>query len=137
MSVNILIITHGDIGKALLATVKHTFNTLPLPITVASITPTTDPAALVIKLNKQLSNLNEGDGVLILTDLYGSTPGNIAKQLALSGQTRVIAGINLPMLLRIMNYPCLSLQELTQKALSGGQDGIINCDENSEFEKMI
>jgi len=65
--------------------------------------------------------------VLILTDAYGSTPSNIANRLAAIVTSKVIAGVNLPMLLRVFNYPEKSLEELSTTAFDGGKDGIIIC----------
>jgi len=65
--------------------------------------------------------------VLILTDAYGSTPSNIANRLAAIVTSKVIAGVNLPMLLRVFNYPEQSLEELSTTAFEGGKDGIIIC----------
>ena len=62
----------------------------------------------------------------VLTDMYGSTPSNIACRLT-GTHTKVVAGINLPMLIRVLNYPRLTLTELAEKALSGGRDGIMYC----------
>ncbi len=73
--------------------------------------------------------MNKSQGFLILTDLFGSTPSNIASRLQQfqeSDKIRIVAGLNLPMLIRVMNYPHLALDELTQKAVSGGKDGVIN-----------
>ncbi|CAK0770012.1 hypothetical protein CCP3SC15_4060003 [Gammaproteobacteria bacterium] len=71
-------------------------------------------------------SLDQGDGVLVLTDMYGSTPSNIACRLD-SEKVRIVAGVNLPMLIRVLNYSYLSLEDLTNKAISGGRDGIIHC----------
>ena len=71
--------------------------------------------------------LDHGQGVLILTDIYGSTPSNIACALSTKENVRIISGINLPMLIRVLNYPNLELDELVLKAISGGQEGIMDC----------
>jgi len=76
---------------------------------------------------KLVTKLNHGDGVLILTDMYGSTPSNIAARLADDHQVLVVSGVNLPMMVRVMNYPTLSVTELALKAESGGRDGIFYC----------
>jgi PTS system ascorbate-specific IIA component len=68
-----------------------------------------------------------GHGVLILTDLYGSTPGNIAKNLLVDSGFKLVSGMNLPMLIRILNYPELDLEAMAEKAVSGGKDGILLC----------
>ena len=74
-----------------------------------------------------VQELDRGDGVLVLTDMYGSTPSNIAAGLQKEGKVSVVAGINLPMLIRVLNYPFLDLAALAEKALSGGRDGILPC----------
>jgi len=71
-----------------------------------------------------LQKLNSGQGVLILTDMYGATPSNIVSEL-LDPSRVLVSGINLPMLVRVMNYPDLDLNDLAEKAISGGQDGIL------------
>ena len=62
---------------------------------------------------------------MILTDLFGSTPYNIAKVLHQETNIRMVSGLNLPMLIKVMNYPNLSLDELAQKAIKGGREGVI------------
>jgi len=63
----------------------------------------------------------------VLTDLYGSTPYNIAAVLCQRDAVCILSGVNLPMLVRVLNYPGLALAELTEKALSGGHDGVFIC----------
>lgn len=126
MSVSLLLITHPNIGQSLLAAAKITFGHLPLNAEVAEIGYQEDPDLLLSQLEKKIIEIDEGDGVLILSDLFGSTPCNIARKLQNNQQSFLVAGLNLPMLIRTMNYPTLSLLELAQKALSGGKDGIIS-----------
>jgi PTS system ascorbate-specific IIA component len=71
-------------------------------------------------------SLNEGQGVLILTDLFGSTPCNIACKLMHDYRVRVVCGANLPMLIKIMNYPSADLETLANKAIAGGVQGIFD-----------
>lgn len=125
MSVNIIIITHNEIGDALISAATSTLGTLPLPTTAVRVTYNTDPETLVDKLKKVMKNLHAEDGYLVLTDLYGSTPSNIASSISQFEKVKVVSGLNLPMLIRLMNYPNLELEQLTQKALSGGKDGIV------------
>jgi PTS system ascorbate-specific IIA component len=75
-----------------------------------------------------ISQLDQGQGVLVFTDMYGSTPSNIAYSLAQRGRVNVISGINLPMLIRALNYQIMDLDMLTEKAVSGGKEGIICCE---------
>jgi mannose PTS system EIIA component len=125
MTISVLLITHGTIGQAILEAVKTTLGDCPLPTTAVTVSSDTDPSELCPKLERLLEHIYSQEGVLILTDLYGSTPSNIALQLKIKPSVRVISGLNLPMLLRVMNYPKLSLDELTDKALNGGKDGVI------------
>ena len=128
MPVGILIITHGEIGEELLAAARSTLGgKLPLKCRALSVSPSCDPDSQHKKAQAMLASVNDGSGVLILTDMYGSTPSNIANGFKDLENIEVIAGVNLPMFIRILNYSDLSLSEMTEKALSGGHDGIILC----------
>lgn len=131
MSISIILITHEDIGNAMLHIAQSTFGELPLPITPVGVAYQDDPDLLVPKLKHFIQQLDQGDGVLVLTDMYGSTPCNLARQLSSAGQVKVISGLNLPMLIRVLNYPQLPLAELAAKAVSGGKDGVIDCNSTS------
>ncbi len=132
MSVGILIITHGEMAQQLILTATSTLGgQLPLNCKALSVSPTCDPDKSLETAKSLLDELMNEDGVLILTDIYGSTPSNIANHFEKLDNISVIAGINLPMLIRILNYPDLSLPEMTEKAISGGHDGIILCDKGN------
>lgn len=124
MTVGILVITHGEIGEHIIQTACETLGNCPLPTTSISVPNNNEGLDALKEISKlQFEQINQGDGVLILTDLYGSTPSNIAQQLLNDETALMISGINLPMLIRIMNYPDLPLLELAQKALSAAHDG--------------
>jgi len=129
MTVSILIITHGNVGNELLSTAKSMLGELPLKSEALSVSNTCKPDELVCEARRICNKINTGDGVLILTDMFGATPSNICNKLKTDCQaeTHVIAGLNLPMLIRALNYPELSLNDLADKALSGAHDGIIDC----------
>ena len=128
MPVGILIVTHGEIGEELLRTAKSTLGgDLPLKCRALSVSPTCDPEQQHNKAQAMLTSVDDGSGVLVLTDMYGSTPSNIANSFKQQQGIEVIAGVNLPMFIRVLNYPDLSLNEMKEKALSGGHDGIIAC----------
>ncbi len=129
MSVSILIISHDEIGSALLNAVKQTFSSeLPLAVATVELEANADPEELIPKLKKVVHALNQGDGVLILTDLFGSTPSNIASSIQDCKDIRIVTGLSLPMLLCVMNYSQLNLRQLAEKARTGGQRGIIECE---------
>ncbi len=125
MSVGILLVTHNAIGEQLLGTAKATLGFCPVQTSCLAVGQDEDPDAMEQSARRLLQDLDSGDGVLVLTDAYGSTPSNVACRLATRERICVIAGVNLPMLLRVFNYPRLSLQELAEKALTGGQDGVV------------
>jgi PTS system ascorbate-specific IIA component len=128
MTVGLLIITHEHIGEELVDTATAMLGVCPLATEVLPISRNCgDPAVLLRKAQQLATALEQGNGVLVLTDIYGSTPSNIANRLLDGEQIKVVSGINLPMLIRVLNYPRLNLAELTEKALSGGRDGIISC----------
>ena len=130
MSVSLLLITHGDIGHSLLATATRMLGGCPLRAAVLSVTEERQRDGLQAQARQLAQSLDSGDGVLVLTDLFGSTPANIARSLQDIPAVRVLAGVNLPMLVRVFNYPALSLMEMTAKAESGGRDGVLLCPEN-------
>jgi PTS system ascorbate-specific IIA component len=127
MTIRILIITHDEVGQALLMAAKTTFGELPLPTEVIQISRTVNPEQMIQQIQQTLSQLQANEGVLILTDIFGSTPSNIAQAIHNHPNTRLVTGLNLPMLIRIMNYPTLDLNTLVAKAVSGGREGIIDC----------
>jgi PTS system mannose-specific IIA component len=127
MSVGILLVTHGRLGQLLLNTVTETMGNLTLPTSVLEIRRVQSPDVLLRQGARLIEKLNSGAGVLILTDAFGSTPSNIATRLGETPSTRVLAGVNLPMLVRIYNYPDLDLEAMTRNALEGGQRGVAEC----------
>ena len=127
MSVGILLVTHGRLGQLLLNTVTEMMGTLPLPTAVLEVRRVQDPEVLLRQGARLIERLDDGAGVLILTDAFGSTPSNIATRLGCTPRTQVVAGVNLPMLVRIFNYPKLDLAAMTQNALEGGQRGVVVC----------
>lgn len=126
MSVGVLIISHDGIGHALLDTANTALGQCPLEVRLLSASRDCDPDELLGAGQRLVAELDRGDGVLVLTDLFGSTPSNIATRLMLGGRVRIVAGVNLPMLIRVLNYPRLALDELVEKAVSGGLDGIFS-----------
>lgn len=124
MSVGVLIISHDGIGPALLGTATLMLNGCPLQTKLLTVSRDCDPDQLTEDAVEQIEALDAGEGVLVLTDLYGSTPCNIARKLTSKKHVHVVSGLNLSMLIRMFNYPKLTLEELSEKAVSGGKDGI-------------
>ena len=124
--VGILLITHGDIGRSLLNTAKTIVGDIPVAIDTLSVSNLTQPEQLCHIAQGKIRQLDQGAGVLVLTDLYGATPHNIAKKIC-KVNASVVSGLNLSMLLRTINYAHCSLEEMTVVAEEGGHVGI-KCD---------
>ena len=136
MTVSLLIISHHEIANAFLDAVKTTFGeNLPMPTSTVEIQSDSDPDTLVPELKKICKSIDQGGGVLILTDIFGATPSNVAKKLSENENIRIVTGLNLPMLMRVLNYPDLTLAELAEKATTGGRCGIIDCSQDDENDK--
>ncbi len=125
MSVGLLLISHNELGSNLLETATKMLGHCPLTTETLAIPITSDPALMQEQAQAMCRDLDQGDGVLILTDMFGSTPSNIASRLLDGNHSALVTGMNLPMLVRILNYADLKLPELAAKALSGGQDGVM------------
>lgn len=128
-AVGLLLITHGKLGHQLLHTMRDFMGKLSLNVDVLEVRRVQDPQMLIRQGQRMIERLDGGGGVLILTDAYGSTPGNTALQVASAAheQTRVVSGVNLPMLVRVFNYPGLDLEKLTNAAIEGGRRGVVDC----------
>lgn len=125
--IGVLLVMHGKLGRHLLDTLDDMMGTLPLAADVLEVRRVQAHEVLITQGRKMIERLDSGDGVLILTDAFGSTPSNIANKLAIDLQVAVVAGVNLPMLIRIFNYPRLSLPEMVGNAVEGGLRGIVAC----------
>lgn len=125
MSVGLLIVSHGKLGDYLLETAARMLGVCPLETATLPMSFDCDTDGMLARAAQMIAKLDSGHGVLILTDMYGSTPSNIVGRLQEQHSVRIISGVNLPMLIRVLNYPRLSLDELAAKALSGGRDGVV------------
>lgn len=125
MAVGILLLTHEAIGPALIEAARHVMGPLPLAVDSVEIGAGADPDAMLHVSSDHARKLDTGDGVLVLTDLFGATPCNVARRLGGLGTRLVcVPGLNLPMLLRVLNYAEQPLDTLADTAASGGRSGI-------------
>jgi PTS system mannose-specific IIA component len=131
MSVGILLVTHGKLGHFLLDCMRDMIGELPLNSDVLEVRRVQAHEVLIGQGSKMIERLNSGDGVLVLTDAFGSTPSNIANKLSALHGSPVVSGVNLPMLVRVYNYPRAAVDEMARLAVEGGQRGIILCPKNS------
>ena len=124
--IGILIVAHGAFGEALIHSASHVLGKRPLRVRQVGITIHDDPAAILPQALELVRQLDEGDGVLVLTDIYGATPGNIALKLLQPGRVEGVSGVNLPMLVRVLTYRDKGLAVAVEKALSGGTEGVVH-----------
>ncbi|HTH62360.1 MAG TPA: PTS sugar transporter subunit IIB [Paraburkholderia sp.] len=120
----ILIIAHAPLATALRDCVAHIYGGLPARIGAIDVLPNSDPALVVAQANTEIERLREENGALVLTDMFGATPSNIAARLATVPNVRVLAGVNLPMLVRSVCYRACELDTLVDKALAGAEKGV-------------
>ena len=129
MSVGILLITHEGIGSALLAVATRLLRQLPLKTEAFEVPFDADPDELLPQASAALRRVDGGQGVLVLVDLYGASPSNLAARLSRIGTpVRRVSALSLPMLLRVMNYAELDLEELPNVAAAGARNGAIQDD---------
>jgi len=135
--IGILIVAHGALGESLIQCATHVMGSRPALLEQFGIDMHDDPATLLPVMQKVVRDLDEGDGVLILSDIYGATPCNIVTKLVKQNSVEGIAGVNLPMLVRALTYRNGNLTKLAEKALSGGQEGVINFTEAACKEASV
>ena len=123
--IGILIISHGTLGESLIHCASHMLNKRPPRLRQIGVAAQDDPVLLVPQARKVVKELDEGDGVLVLTDMYGGSPSNIAAKLVIPGKVEAVAGVSLPMLIRALAYRVKSLQVMMTKAISGGCEGVL------------
>ena len=123
MQVGIILVTHSDIGKQLLLTATSIFGKNPFRVELLSVDNYDQPNDVKELAEKYVKFLDNGAGVLVLTDIIGTTPSNIASSIN-HDKIKVVAGLNLSMILNVFNYPDNSLDQLSIKALEGGIQGV-------------
>ena len=133
--IGILIVAHGSLGESLIQCATHVMGARPTLLEQFGIDTHDDPSTLLPVMQKVVQDLDEGDGVLILSDIYGATPCNIVSRLLEPHHVEGIAGVNLTMLVRALTYRNGDLGKLAEKALSGGQEGVINFTEEACKDK--
>jgi PTS system mannose-specific IIA component len=124
--IGVLIVTHGEIGTALLASASQILGGTPQQISTLSVWRQDDPDDLVLRARELMEQIDTGDGVLILTDIFGATPGNVVSKLLQDGRVEGVSGVSLPMLLRVLTGRDGSVPAGVQRALSGGSEGLVH-----------
>jgi mannose PTS system EIIA component len=123
--IGVLIIAHGTLGESLIHCAAHVLDKRPARLKQLGVAAQDDPLLLLPQARALVKELDDGSGVLILSDMYGGSPSNIAAKLVVPGRVEGVAGVNLPMLIRVLTYRDKSLATLLTKAVSGGCDGVV------------
>ena len=129
--VGILVIAHAPLASALSRCAEHVYTCDPdtrRELRALDVDSSAELAQTVARARELVREVDRGEGVLILTDAFGATPGNVAAQLAESERVAVLAGVNLPMLLRAVCYRGGALDDVAAKALAGGRQGMLQID---------
>jgi PTS system ascorbate-specific IIA component len=127
--VGILLIAHAPLASALAAAAGHVYACAPeragAQLRAFDVVPDSDTQANLGRARELVREIDSGSGVLVLTDAFGASPGNVATQLSEPGRVTVIAGVNVPMLLRALCYRDGTLAAAAEKALAGGIQGVM------------
>lgn len=122
----VLILAPAPIAEGLIDAATHIFGQRPERLAALCVDDDhVSPEELAERLGVALRELDDGHGVLVLADIYGSSHTNTACRFVDRAHVELVAGVNLPMLVRVLNHRDKELPELVDKALSGGNDGIV------------
>ncbi|MBA3695904.1 MAG: PTS fructose transporter subunit IIA [Methylotenera sp.] len=124
--IGILIIAHGSLGSSLMECAEHVMGKEPQQMAYLAVNNNDDLGSVLPQAQAMVKELNSGEGVLVLSDMYGATPCNTVGKLLQPGVVEGVAGVSLPMLVRTMNYRNVPLLTLVQKAVSGGREGVVH-----------
>ncbi len=126
--VGILLVTHNGLGDSLADCVKHVLGALPKNLRVLSVLAKDDPQQKLAEGEAMIKELDNGSGILILADVFGATPSNIGRKLCHAERVQGVAGVNLPMLLRVVCSSNKNLTELANLAIEGGRECIVHME---------
>ena len=123
--VGIVIVTHVMLGDALLACARHIMQRDMPNLGHLAVSKADDPDEVLVRARQLCQKLDDGSGVLLLTDIFGGTPSNVANRLIQPGRIEAVAGVNLPMLVRVLTYCHQPLDVVVSKAITGGMEGVL------------
>ena len=101
--IGILLVTHGEIGQSLINCAAHILDSTPKSVESLSIKSNNDLSKYTNIISKKIQNLEKGNGVLIMTDIYGATPCNLLNKFIKKNKVEVVTGVNLPMLVKAIS----------------------------------
>lgn len=128
--IGIFLVTHGTLGESLIQCACHVLHKRPPQIVQLGLSAQDDPLDILPQAHQMLGWADSGYGVLVMTDIFGATPGNVAAKLIDPGRVEAVAGVNLPMLLRALTYRERDMDTLLKRAVSGGCEGVLHIEAN-------
>ena len=129
--IGLVIVAHENLGESLIRCVTHVLGSRPPNVESLTIGSHDEAFNLLPQAKKLIASVDRGEGVLVLTDIYGATPANLACKLMVPGRVDVVTGVSLPMLVRALTYREKSLATMVSKAVSGGRDGVLHVERSS------
>ncbi|HYR05312.1 MAG TPA: PTS fructose transporter subunit IIA [Gallionella sp.] len=120
-----MLVTHNGLGDSFVECVKHVLGEVPHNLKVLMVLAGDEPQLKLVEGQMLIKQLDTGSGVLILSDVFGATPSNIARRLCHAEHVMGVAGLNLPMLLRVVCSSGKTLPELAEIAVEGGRECIV------------
>ena len=126
--VGILLLTHAPLGQAFIDAATHVFRGRPDRLEAIDVNADQDTAEVRRLASEAIRRIDDGSGVLVMTDVMGGTPSNCTLPLSQPGHVEVVAGISLPMLLRALTYRNDTVDVVVEMALAGGQNGAVRVD---------
>lgn len=126
--VGILLLTHAPLGQAFIDAATHVFRGRPERLEAIDVNADQDTVEVRRLASEAICRIDDGSGVLVMTDVMGGTPSNCTLPLSQPGHVEVVAGISLPMLLRALTYRNDTVDVVVEMALAGGQNGAVRVD---------
>jgi PTS system ascorbate-specific IIA component len=126
--IGVLIVAHDQLPDSFVRAAAHVLGGRPAQFETLSVAASDDPHKLLPAAREQIARLDTGEGVLIFSDIYGATPCNLATKLVNPGRVEVLAGVNLPMLVRAFTYRARGMDTMIKKAVSGGCEGVVHIE---------
>lgn len=121
--IGILVVAHGDLGESLIDCATYVLGRRPERLLSLDLSDGGDPEGLLAQARGRIAMLDEGDGVLILADVYGATPCNMVCRLLEPGRVEAVAGASVPMLLKAITYRREALNTLADRVVQGAHEG--------------
>ncbi|HET9733929.1 MAG TPA: PTS sugar transporter subunit IIA [Burkholderiales bacterium] len=129
--IGVLVISHGAIGETLLASAEAILGVKQAQVATLGVSRGDDPDQVLARARGLAAQLDSGAGVLVLTDMFGATPCNVASRLLADGRVEGVSGVSLPMLVRVLSGRNGSLPAAVQRALTGGAEGVVHMNTDS------